>query len=919
MRAACLSLIALGALAPSASAARPLTPAEAAFERHVRPVLIEHCVKCHGPKKSMGGLRLDTRAGLLAGADNGPVVKLGSPETSPLIQAVRHTGERKMPPKSKLSPQAVADLTAWVKAGAPWPERAADRPGEQAWRRHWAFQPVRHPAAPTVKNAAAAPTAIDRFLLSRLEAKGLTFSPPADRRTLVRRATFDLIGLPPTPEEVADFVNDERPDAYERLIDRLLASPHYGEKWGRHWLDVARYADTKGYVFFEEANFTWAWTYRDYVIESFNADLPYDRFLVEQLAADRLPLGKDKRPLRALGFVTLGARFMNNPHDVLDDRIDVVTRGLMGLTVSCARCHDHKFDPIPTADYYSLYGVFASSVEPTVPPLYAPLPETAASRAFVQELARRERALSEFRHGKFLEVTEGARSRVAEYLLAAHARHGQPSAEEFMLVADGNDLNPAMLVRWQAYLERTSRRPHRVFAPWHQFAALPEKDFTARAETIVKGLSPERVNGLLVEALRARPPRNLSDVAARYADVLLATERRWREARALAYRLRAPLPVALPDSDREELRQVFHGPDAPPNVARSLFNDLALLPDRPSQGRLQQLRRAVEQWRATGPGAPPRAMALEDAPRPYEPRIFRRGNPNNAGEAVPRRFLEVLSGPKRAPFREDSGRLELARAIADRQNPLTARVLVNRLWTNHFGQGLVGTPSDFGLRADAPTHPELLDHLAATFVDGGWSIKKMHRLILLSTAYRQQSIDRPEARRLSPDNALLWRTNRRRLDFEGMRDALLAVSGQLNRSVGGPSMTDTMSPGSRRRTLYGFVDRLQVPGLYRTFDFPSPDATSAQRDTTTVPQQALFMMNSPFVVGCARALLSRADVAKEKDVAVRVGRLYRLCYARGPSAEEVALARAFVGAGGAAEWLQYAQALLVANEFVFVD
>jgi hypothetical protein len=349
--------------------------------------------------------------------------------------------------------------------------------------------------------------------------------------------------------------------------------------------------------------------------------------------------------------------------------------------------------------------------------------------------------------------------------------------------------------------------------------------------------------------------------------------------------------------------------------------DLDLLPDRPSQAKLQELRKAVETWRATGPGAPPRAMVLEDAPAPYQPRVFLRGNPNNPGEPVPRQFLAVLAGGRRRPFEHGSGRLELARAIADRDNPLTARVLVNRVWLHHFGAGLVRTPSDFGLRSDPPSHPELLDHLATAFMDGGWSVKKLHRLILLSAAYRQRSDDRPEGRRLDPENALLWKMNRQRLDFEATRDALLAVSGALDGTVGGPPVKNITDPSARRRTVYGFLDRLNVPGLYRTFDFPSPDATSPQRAATTVPQQALFLMNNPFVLECARRLVRRPEVAAEPDVARRVERLNRLAYGRAPTAEETALALDFVGPapGTPVAWERYAQALLLANEFVFVD
>jgi hypothetical protein len=927
LAAGCLLSCSLTAAAAD-SLSRPVPPGVADFfEARVRPVLAEHCWGCHGPAKQRAGLRLDSPAALLQGGDSGPAVIPGDPDDSLLVKAVRRAGDLKMPPKTPLPAAAVDALAAWVKMGAPWPQTrgAAAGTADEAWKRHWAFQPVKDLPPPAVKDGRWPRTTVDRFILARLEGKDLTPSPEADRRTLIRRVTFDLTGLPPTPEEVDAFVGDPYPDAYERLVERLLASPRYGERWGRYWLDVARYADTKGYVFFQESEFPWSYTYRDYVIRAFNEDLPYDRFLTEQLAADRLELGADKRPLAAMGFLTLGGRFMNNEQDILDDRTDVVCRGLLGLTVTCARCHDHKFDPIPQKDYYSLYGVFASSAEPTVPPLFLDPPRTEASAKFEQELRAREGKLTEFVRAKHTELVTAAQTRAAEYLLAAHALRDQPSTEDFMLLADGGDLNPRMLQRWQGYLQRARKRHDPVWAPWHAFVDLPEKDFAARASEMCSQLrhpDPARpVNPLVAKAFADRPPGTLKEAAERYGELLNAADKLWQEAVRQVGQAQAPPPAALPDPAEEELRQVFHGPDGPPNVAMNPVGDLDLLPDRPSQAKLQELRKAVETWRATGPGAPPRAMVLEDAPTPYQPRVFLRGNPNNRGEAVPRQFLGVLVGDRRRPFQHGSGRLDLAQAIVDRDNPLTARVLVNRVWLHHFGQGLVRTPSDFGMRSDPPSHPGLLDHLATAFVNGGWSVKNLHRLILLSAAYRQASADRPEGRRADPENVLVWRMNRQRLDFEATRDALLAVSGALDGTVGGPPVKNITDPSARRRTVYGFLDRLNVPGLYRTFDFPSPDATSPQRAATTVPQQALFLMNSPFVLECARKLVRRPEVAAEPDVGRRVERLYGLAYGRAPSAEEAALARHFVGAapGTPVAWERYAQALLLANEFVFVD
>ncbi len=752
-------------IVPTARSADPPNPQAAEFfEKKVRPLLAEHCFSCHGPQKQRAGLRLDSKESLLRGGDTGPVVVPGQPDKSALLRAIRYQDDIKMPPKGKLPPEAVADLTDWVRMGAPFPGstaavKAAGSPSvAEVRKRHWAFQPVRKPAPPPVKDSAWPQTDVDRFILAKLEEKGLAPSGEADRRTLLRRASFDLVGLPPTPEAIDAFVNDRDPNAWEKVVDRLLSSLAYGERWGRHWLDVARYADTKGYVFQEERRYPFAYTYRDYVIRAFNEDRPYDRFILEQLAADRLDLGDDNRPLAAMGFVTLGRRFLNNVHDIIDDRIDVTMRGLQGLTVSCARCHDHKFDPIPQTDYYSLHGVFASSVEPRDLPVLAAPDPTAQYQAYLRELGRLKKDVADYE-----------------------------------------------------------------------------------------------------------------------------------------------------EKHREELRKR----------------------NRKVRDGLRALQRKVDRLKVTHPGAPASAMVLNDLPQPVQPVVLLRGNPNNRGPSVPRPYLEVIAGDRRKPFADGSGRLELARAIASRDNPLTARVMVNRVWMWHFGEGLVRTPSDFGLRGEAPTHPELLDHLATEFMVGGWSLKKLHRLILLSRVYRQKSDEREDGKRIDPENRLLWRMNRQRLDLEAMRDSILAVAGRLDRRPGGPPVRLTEAPFPVRRSVYGFVDRQNLPGLFRTFDFASPDAHTPQRHSTTVPQQALFLMNSPFLLEQARHLAARPDVAGEADLARRIARLYRLLYGRGPEPDETALGLRFVeGAAKQADppgptrldpWQQYAQVLLLSNEMVFVD
>ena len=668
-------------------------------------------------------------------------------------------------------------------------------------------------------------------------------------------------GAPSDAEEIRAYLDDKSPVADERVVDRLLGSPRYGERWARHWLDVARYADTKGYVFLEDKDYPWAYTYRDYVIRSFNDDLPYDRFVVEQLAADQLPLGEDKRALAALGFLTVGARFMNNVQDILDDRIDVTTRGLMGLTVTCARCHDHKFDPIPTADYYALYGVFASSVEPSVPPTFAPPPRTEEYAAFERELGRREAEHEEFVGSKYAQLVEGSKRRAAEYLLAAQAARKKPKTDEFMLIADGHDLNPAMVGRWRALLDRTRRQHDPVFAPWHALAELPADHFREKARPILESMGrrtdpARRVNAPLIRSLLDADPADLAAVAAVYSRVLNRAEMVRAETDERS-RLNGSTRDSLGDEDYDALRRVFHARDAPPDLPRASIDSLSLVPDRPSQEKLLELKRAVDDWRATGPGAPPRAMALVDLPRPIDPHVFIRGNPASPGPAVKRRFLTALSEGEPAPFTKGSGRLELAKAIADRENPLTARVLVNRVWMLHFGSPLSTPRATSAPRSDPPSHPELLDHLASAFMEDGWSLKRLHRRIVLSATFRQASDDRPEGRAIDPENRWLWRMNRRRLDWESTRDFMLATSGRLDPTVGGPPVKDILTADSRRRTIYGAIDRLNLPGLYRSFDFPDPNATSAQRHETSVPPQALFFMNHPLIRDSALALFRR--------------------------------------------------------------
>src|SRR5208283_6920 len=507
---------------------------------------------------------------------------------------------------------------------------------------------------------------------------------------------------------------------FARVVDRLLASPQYGERWGRHWLDVSRYADTKGYLFQEERRFPYSYTYRDYVIRSFNEDLPYDRFILEQLAADQLPRGDDPRSLAAMGYLTLGRRFLNNIPDIIDDRIDVVSRGLQGLTVTCARCHDHKFDPIPQKDYYSLYGVFSNSVEPKDLPLIGEVQNTPGYQAYQKELQAREKAVQDFVDKHYAELLKHLHSQVGEYLTAVSMEKLPDEAN------NPGDLTPEVIRRWQAFLAETRKKHHPIFAPWHAFAALPKQEFAEKAKPLAAQFAVNAdprapLNPLVALLFSAKPPESLQDVARAYGELFKAIDKEWEDLNAGKDKVQK-----LPDADREALRQVLYGANMPANVAKSDVESKRIFA-RDTRSKLGVVKRKVEEWKANTQFTPPRSMVLNDVATPRQAHVLLRGNPNNPGEAVPRQFLRVLAGEQRKPFSKGSGRLELAQAIASKDNPLTARVMVNRIWKHHFGKGLVRTPSNFGALGEPPTHPELLDYLASHFMASGWSIKKLHR------------------------------------------------------------------------------------------------------------------------------------------------------------------------------------------------
>ncbi len=879
------------------------------FEQEIRPVLVGTCGQCHGQRVQKSGLRLDSRESMLQGGRRGPAVVPGKPNGSLLVSALRHDAELRMPPDGQLTDRQIAALVRWIDLGARWPESqdsAATESAEPA-HGHWAFQPVSKQAVPRVPVHAWVRTPVDVFIASKLDRAGLDASPAADRRELIRRLSFDLRGLPPSFADVETFIQDEREDAYERLIDRLLASPNYGEQWARHWLDLARYSDTKGYVYAREERF-WvhAWNYRDWVVQALNEDMSYDRFVMLQLAADQLP-GADRSALAAMGFLTLGRRFLGVTHDIIDDRIDVVTRGLLGLTVSCARCHDHKYDPIPTRDYYSLYGVFKNCAEQLVG-LAEPNLNNPSEVKFAEELSRRRRQRDGAMKRRRMEAATRVRNRVSDYLLAQLEMEKYPE-EGFDQILLEEDIFPAFVRRWRDYLAQARQRCDPVFAAWFAFAGLEGDRFAVEAERVSRALCDapaDRVHPLVARAF-AKPPTSMREVAGHYG-ALFDNVAPVSPATASASTATASTADANgPDTSDEALREVLYAPNGPCQVPDESIVNTELFFPTDQCVELWKLRGEIDRLLIENPRAPPHALILIDRTRTNNARVHRRGDPANLGQEVPRQWLKVLAGPRREPFRQGSGRLEMARAIASPGNPLTARVLVNRVWRHHFGQGLVSTMSDFGTRARPPSHPDLLDWLSRDFVAKDWSLKRLHRRMVLSAAYRQSSsgpadpAHRARAVMIDPENRSLWRANMRRLSFEQLRDALLFCSGNLDRRMGGKPEDIFAAPRSRRRTVYGLVDRQFLPGTMRVFDFANPDLHAPRRSETTVPQQALFLLNNSMSVDAARVLTRRVMRMTDSAPATKIRQMYRLLYQRDPTDQQLRQALALVKASRADE------------------
>ncbi len=893
------------------------------FETKIRPLFASKCQGCHNAAARVAGLDLSSAAGFQKGAGSGPLITGSDPDNSRLMRAIGYEGAIKMPPSGKLRDDEIAALREWVRMGSPWPADAS-KPLSNGQDKFWSFQPVHKVGPPEVRDKAWVRSPIDAFILSKLEEKHLKPAPPADKLTLLRRATYDLTGLPPSETEIREFLEDNSPEAFARVVDRLLGSPRYGERWGRHWMDVARYADSTGAD--EDHRYPYAWRYRDYVIEAFNRDKPYNQFMREQIAGDLLPAedGADVNVpgIVATGFLALGPKLIAEQdkkkmlYDMVDEEIDVASRAFLGLTIACARCHDHKFDPISTKDYYGLASILVSSkqlakIEGTVSELYfAPLVSKDVAGRYEASQIRIKDKQKEIDD---LLAEEGARyrdalaPRLAEYMLAARRvyRDGASAAD----VAVEQKLDAGLVGKWAAYLKPTDeRRAHLEL--WYR----------AEAASLVAAAAGYQKQFIATAALRR--------------EATLKWKRESLAAKA-AGKAAPPEPKFSAGADRFFTEVAFgKGPFALPEKDRgSVIGEIG-------HQRLAALEGDLKNLKASAPPEPPLACALSEG-SVIDQKIFIRGNPENQGEEAPKRFPLILARNGQPPITKGSGRRELADWLADTVNPLPARVMANRIWDWHFGEGIVRTPSNFGKMGERPTHPELLDYLAARFVEGGWSIKAMHRMLMLSSAYQMSSAASPEALAGDADDSLLSRFPQRRLEVEEIRDSLLALDGSLDFTMGGALQsghgTDkefsdermSLNPDqSKRRTVYLPLRRSNLPSVLTLFDFGDATSPGEGRSQTNVAPQALYMMNSEFVARQASSLAKLLLSDDALDDARRIRKAYYRAQSRPPRDEEVRSAleyvRHFPGARDTSEegrmlaWTSFCRTLVASNDFLYV-
>lgn len=927
---------------------RPTTEQLVFFEKKIRPLLKEHCIQCHGPKKAEGGLRLDSRKAILTGGDRGPAIELGLPEESLLITALTYDEpDLSMPPDGKLPAEAIKDFERWIEWLAPWPEEKPKQDETSVVERaasHWAFQPLRSPPVPQFDNQRFADWGqhpIDAFIYTKLEAHRLHPSRRASPATLIRRASLDLCGVPPSHQEVQRFVEASRrrpQQSWERLIEELCSRRTYGERWARHWLDVARYADTKGYVDGGKAEYAFAYTYRDYVIRAMCEDLPFDEMVIDQLAAEQRNYApEDTWRLAGMGYLTVGRRFNHNHYDTLDDRIDVIGRGLLALTFTCARCHDHKYDPISQADYYSLYGILCNSVEPQHDnlPILRDKSDTHDSPEHIEALRKQATANAEAVKALRQTIAEELRSFATDYLRYlvkesdAH-RLGQqnPLNTDRTILRAPTAYGFGAIRRWRYFIEtRPEHDP--LFSLWHHAF---DADANEVPTAILSHLESDRVlNTKLRELVVRRPPQTMLELADLYGKQLESYHQQWQPDRG-----HPPTDRTTVTSTEQAWWDVLYGIDSPAVLSDLDAVDCYHLDEHT---KMRNLAGEVEEISLDQPSAAPRAMILTRRNESYQPFVFLRGRPDRRGPDVDLRLPDLLADPvsvhkfDRNTATSDqspsaSGRLDVARALVSPAHPLTARVIVNRVWDWHFGQPLVSTPSDFGLRSSPPSHPELLDHLATWFIEHDWSLKQLHRYIMSSSTYQQASEMRQAAHQLDPTNRWMWRYQPHRLEWEAIRDSLLFVSGQLEPRLGGrPDPHEPDDPKSICRTIYIRIDRQNLSAFSRHFDFPAPDFTVPRRPVTTVPQQQLFFLNSPFVLKQATRL-GRQAVRVSGDDQAKLDWLFKTILAREVQVDSTRAAllelveqlRQTNQDGSDVEtWSTIAQALLQSNEFVYLE
>ena len=741
----------------------------------------------------------------------------------------------------------------------------------------WSLKPIQNPPTPELNSPIVSKHPIDHFIQKKVEDANLKTASKASPEELIRRLSFDVIGLPPTFEQVQEFKKNFSEETYRVLVQQLLDSPQYGERWGRHWLDVVRYGDTKGYLTAgRDRNYPYAYTYRDWVIDALNNDLPYDLFLQRQLAADLLP-DLPNSELAALGFLTVGNKFLDRKHLIIDDQIDVVTRGFMGLTVACSRCHDHFFDPISQEDYYSMYGIFANIEEPGELPILEEPHDSPEYNNYKSELAKKQADIDKFLQESINKLQ--TQDSLNEYLQLVYELRNKTD-EELQIEADKRKLHKKYLLRWRNFLNHENRKQDVLFGAC---STLLSGSYPTSDEAVLSRL-PENAIPSLKKAFLEATPKSPRELISLYARLL-----------AESYRNTEDVPF--------------------PNIAKnanfpSSFNltSIANYINRADRNTLNKLEANRDKFISQSPHKPPRAMIVKDRANIAPQSIYIRGNPATPGEKVSRKFLTALSPENAKPFPEkSSGRLELAKAITSQENPLTARVLVNRVWMQHFGKPLVDTPSDFGNQGIPPTHPELLDHLANYLIENRWSLKRLHFYILTSETYQRSSL--APSVDTDPENRLLYKQNRKRLDYEAQRDALLFVSQELDtRKVGGHPEPLDKKPYSKRRSVYTKIERQNIAPVFRTFDVPNPNIHSSKRPSTTTPQQALYKMNSSFVQAMSEQLT--------KLTLQNIPHLYRQVLSREPTLEELTLAQEFVKS---ASFQELAQVLLMSNEFLFVD